>query len=242
MKADGSRWMLVRVILHDATLLSVWPLPATGGRSLLRCSLDRQSLDCADVTHSFGFNDKLRRLFKWVNTCLRAVVCSGNLGTLIKCFIALAAVRMQKSSQALSNVRRKERQFGFDWRWCITNTCVESSKEDSRYFSVRSHVWRLSGCISYTISKCITGPTGEQTKEPHTNGGVQAPKLCLKPCLKNVTKMAQPAESMTWSRGCVNLHRSAKLSTGSSNNYCIIHCGSFTIKYTKRDHFNWHTE
>lgn len=42
MGADGSRWMLVRVILPDVTLLSVWTLPATGG---LLCSAARLTDD-----------------------------------------------------------------------------------------------------------------------------------------------------------------------------------------------------
>lgn len=148
------------------------------------------------------FNDKLRRLFKRANTCLRVLVRSGNPGTLIKCFRALAAVRTQSSLRrpwvTLGEKNANLVSIGCD---ALQTTRMESSKEDLHYFSDWSRIWRLSGC---------SVPTGEQTKKPHANVGVQVSKLVPKACLKNVTKMTQPAESMTRRRGWVNLRHSAR--------------------------------
>lgn len=85
MEADGSRWMLVRIILSDVMLFYVWTLPATGGRSLLRCPFDRRSPDRTDATRTFGFNGKsspLAEVHETVNAYLCAHLCVRRISAL----------------------------------------------------------------------------------------------------------------------------------------------------------------
>lgn len=161
------------------------------------------------------FNDKLRRLFKRANTCVRVLVCLGNLAALIKCFRALAAVRTQ------SSLRRPWATFegknaNLDSIGCdaLQTTRTESSKEDSHYFSDRSRIWRLSGC---------SVPTGEQTKKPRANVRVQVsgliPNALPEKCHRNDTASWEHGVEAESTRSSVSrLSGALNGQTGSKHN------------------------